>query len=221
MMFVALATIVGFSSCDDDDKENDIPVNAIENEVVIDASSYTDWVYFSISEGKIVGTSAIDEERAGLDWDIAFHRWDVRLNSGESGDGNGGAYLATDKIGKTGWDALITVPEGISFTEDGKIVVNYDMSTMPPGSKEVSGSDVITGGMPDDDETTNDCTWLKMSYMGQGGPSYEVTNQIFIVKTAEGKYAKIWLKQYLNAEKKSGHITMKYAYQEDGSVKLN
>jgi hypothetical protein len=63
-------------------------------------------------------------------------------------------------------------------------------------------------------------TWMTMSYMGQGVRTYEYSNQIFVVKTADGKYVKVWLKAYtklVEGSKKGGYITMKYAYQPDGS----
>ncbi|PIE88342.1 MAG: hypothetical protein CSA04_02390 [Bacteroidetes bacterium] len=46
-------------------------------------------------------------------------------------------------------------------------------------------------------------------------------SEIFVVKTADGKYAKVWLKDYFNADGESGHVTMKYSYQPDGSTKLD
>ncbi|NOU58339.1 HmuY family protein [Marinifilum caeruleilacunae] len=218
MMFVALATMVGFSSCDDDDD----PVNAIEKEVTIDASSYTEWVYFSFEKGDVVGTSNVDEERAGLDWDIAFHRYDVRLNCGESGDGNGGAFLSEGNIAKTGWDAILEAPETGYSVDTKQSVIKNIISGGDFEYAEVGATNVITGGMVNIQAGMEGGSWLKMSYSpGANGPSYEATNQIFVVKTADGKYAKIWLKRYVNEANETGKITMKYAYQEDGSKKLN
>jgi hypothetical protein len=201
---------VSFVACSDDDDESPL---AIEKEVEIDATAYDKWVYFSFKTGAVVGTSAVDENRDKLDWDIAFHRWDVRTNSGTSGSGKGGAYLATDKFAKTGWDALIEAPT-TGYKADAKISVTA--ATKPSYQfKEVNGSDVITGKMKAGG------TW--MIFTGPP-PAYEITNQIFVVKTADGKYAKLWLKGYtklVGGQKLGGHITMKYAYQEDGSTKLN
>lgn len=210
MMFVALATMVGFSACSDDDD----PVNAIEKEVSIDASSYTEWVYFSFEKGDVVGTSAVDEERDAMDWDIAFHRWDVRINGGESGMGQGGALLSEGNVAKTGWDALIKAPtEGYKPDVKGTVSVGH---TKPPVN--TSKSLVITGGEITQQGVTPG-TWLIFDHTN--GPKYEMTNQIFVVKTADGKYTKIWLKRYVNEANEKGKITMKYAYQEDGSTKLN
>jgi hypothetical protein len=43
---------------------------------------------------------------------------------------------------------------------------------------------------------------------------------IYIVKTATGKYAKIWFKSYYSPENISGYVTFQYKYQPDGSKNL-
>ena len=43
---------------------------------------------------------------------------------------------------------------------------------------------------------------------------------VFIVKTAKGKYAKIQFLNFLNDQDKSGYLTLKYAFQKDGSTKF-
>lgn len=209
LLLFALTAFIGFQSCEKDDDEPDPMVNAIVNEVELDATAYDEWVYFSFEDGKEVGTSDVEETRTGLDWDIAFHRWDVRLNCGASGSGQGGALLSQGNMAKTGWDLLTTAPEtGYTVDENMDVIKQYGM---PPTMVNVPGNKVITGD--------SEGTWVVFQHTQQG-PTYEVTNQIFVVKTASGKYVKIWLKQYKDSEGKGGHITMKYAYQEDGSRNL-
>lgn len=205
LLFMVLGTLVGFQSCSDDD----VQLKAIEKEVSIDATAYDEWVYFSFKKGEVLTKTTgagVEEKMPGLAWDIAFHRWDVRLNCGESGTGKGGALLSEGNIAKTGWDAVNEAPEkGYSVDEKTDVIKVYKMPK--PDMVNVGGSKIITGD--------SEGSWVVFSHAN--GPSYNITNQIFVVKTASGKYAKIWLKQYTNAEKKGGHITMKYAYQEDGS----
>ncbi|MCL3781967.1 hypothetical protein EMN47_16395 [Prolixibacteraceae bacterium JC049] len=207
-LFMGLLLAGGFQSCSDDDDPKPV-VNAVVKEVEIDATAYDKWIYFSFEKGMVVGNGSVEEKRAGTDWDIAFHRWDIRTNSGTSGSGKGGTLKAEGKTAKTGWDALTVAPDaGYSVDENIAVMKKYGM---PPTMVNVGGSSVITGGEKGD--------WVIFSHAN--GPSYNVTNQIYLVKTATGKYVKVWLKQYTNAEKKGGHITMKYAYQADGSTKLN
>ncbi len=210
LIFACMA-IVGFQSCNDDDSPSPV-VNTIVKDVELDASAYDKWVYFSFTKGEVVGSSAVEEKRPGLDWDIAFHRWDVRLNCGTSGSGQGGAIKMNGNIAKTGWDAVSTAPEN-GYSVDSMIFVNKSMGGQEgPVQVEVSGGEVITGGAAG--------SWITFSMSAPGKYDLGITNQIFVVKTADGKYAKIWLKQY-SSEKGTGHITMKYAYQPDGSTKLD
>jgi hypothetical protein len=44
------------------------------------------------------------------------------------------------------------------------------------------------------------------------------TDSIFIVRTATGKYAKVWFKDYYNNEGASGYIKFQYKYQPSGSM---
>jgi len=60
-------------------------------------------------------------------------------------------------------------------------------------------------------------TWATMEGMP---PTFVPSDHIFVVKTADGKYVKLWLKNYYNDEGVSGFITFKYFYQADGSTDL-
>ena len=63
--------------------------------VDIDASSYTEWVYFSFSTGEIVD---VEDYENSSDWDLGVMRNHFRTNSGQSGNGFGGAYVDSSFI---------------------------------------------------------------------------------------------------------------------------
>ena len=67
-----------FSSCNSsDDSEEDIATaGEIKTYQVLDARSYTNWVYFSFSKNEIV---TVTDVQADKNWDIAFHRGDVKF----------------------------------------------------------------------------------------------------------------------------------------------
>ncbi len=218
-LLFAFTAFFAFHACDDDDEPEPV-VSAIVKEVDIDASAYDKWVYFSFEDGELVGTSDVEEKKSGTDWDIAFHRWDVRLNCGESGSGQGGAQKMEGHTAKTGWDAVVFAPE-TGYSTDGNISVSIGHGAQGAVYQTVPASDVITGGMENPATGEKPGSWMNFKHLGGGQREYEITNQIFVIKTAEGKYVKVWLKQYLNAENEGGHITMKYAYQADGSTKLD
>ena len=96
------------SSIDEDKKES--PIKDIK---FLDVSSYTDWVYFSFSEEKVV---EIEDYTNSLDWDIAFHRGDIRTNGGTSGIGKAEAL----DTGLKDWDKVTTIPED-GYKKDWKV----------------------------------------------------------------------------------------------------
>ncbi len=206
-LLMLVVALFGFQSCTD--KDEDKPESKLkQGELTVDATAFDKWVYVSLETGKEVGKGDVKSKRTGTDWDIAFHRYDVRLNCGKSGEGKGGAYLAPDKKGKAGWDAITKAPAtGCATDKVMPIVTAYKMPA--PTIESLPASPIITGG--------DHGTWVKKEGMP---PTYTVSNQIFVIKTAKGKYGKLWIKQYVDATKKGGHITFKYAIQENGSKDL-
>ncbi len=208
-LLMLVVALFGFQSCGEKDDDDNKPKSDLkQGELTIDATAFDKWVYVSLETGAIVATEDVHAKRAGTDWDIAFHRYDVRLNGGKSGEGKAGAYLAPDKKGKSGWDAITqALPTGYIQDELIQMLTAYTMPS--PTFENISASPVIKGG--------DQGTWVTKKGMP---PTYTVTNQIFVIKTAKGKYGKLWLKQYIDANKKGGHITFKYAYQKNGSKDL-
>lgn len=203
---LALVALVSFASCKKEEKDNPKPTLQ-ENEVEVKATDYGKWIYFSFEQNKTVGESGIKETKEGLDWDIAFNRYNIRLNGGTSGKGQAAAKLVEGKKAKSGWDAVVKAPnDGYQVDDSISVMVGHEM---PPKFMKITGNKIITGGKKG--------TWVTMSGMP---PTYETTNQIFVLKTAKGNYAKIWLKQYVGADKKGGHIVMKYVSTKEGSTKF-
>ena len=104
--------------------------------VEIDATSYSEWVYFSFSSGEIV---EIDNPLNSDQWDLGIMRNHFRTNSGLSGPGIGGAYV--DSSGTwtpESWENIIEVPENAIFSPDGMLDTIYDLEThefsQTPGS---------------------------------------------------------------------------------------
>ena len=192
LIALAIATSI-FTSCEKDD--NVIPANT----VVIDASSYDKWVYFSFEAGSTV---EIPDYKTSMAWDLGFHRFDVRVNGGTSGPGQGGTFAT----GETDFNAVTTAPV-VGYALNDSISIAVDISSMPPVMETVPGDTVLA-------------TWITM-HNGMAGPEYHYSNEVFVVKTASGKYAKIQLKDYFNDLGKSGHINMKYSYQSDGSTQFD
>ena len=191
-------------SCDDDDNE-DLPQAAAYNTLSLYTKDYTLWHYFSFEADSVIATGSADPEdgddaewKQRTDWDLAFHYKDLRTNSGFSGIGEGGMLEAS----KTDFDSVLVAPTS-GYTVDDSLDIRLT-SAMPPAYTASTANSVC------DD-------WA--SYDHDEG-AWVFVEKVFIVKTADGKYAKIWLKSFLDDEDNSGTITMEYAYQPDGSTSL-
>ena len=109
------ALSLGLASCDKKDEPKN-PQQGQVKTVVIDASDYTKYVYFSFEEGKVVSTTAWDDEahKSQTNWDLGLHRYDFRTNSGLSGKGQGGAVeTSSENI-----NDKITIPAADQFEVD-------------------------------------------------------------------------------------------------------
>lgn len=177
-----------------------------------DCSSYTDWHFFSFAEGKIIGScnakDSLENEnwRKRTDWDLAFHRQNIKSNSGVSGVGLGGIMEYKQEL--FDFDAIIEAPED-GYKTDVMDSVIYDMSQMMLGiiGYAYTGVDQETKG------------WAVLTDMMGGVWTY--AEKAFIVRTADAKYAKIHLMNFKNERGASGTVTMRYVYQPDGTINLN
>ncbi|MDR1879249.1 MAG: HmuY family protein, partial [Bacteroidales bacterium] len=152
-----------------------------------DETNTTDkWVYVSFVQGKEV---AISDFKNDASWDIAFHRMDVRLNGGESGKGQGAGQISD----VTALSELTTIPTEGYITD---VMDSVNVSMM----EKVAAPKNLTLG-----------TWVSMAGMP---PAYTVKENVFVVKSAEGKHVKLKFLDYLNAENKGGHVKFTYVYMD-------
>lgn len=187
---LAFATFAFLASC-----EKDETTSQSGKVIEINASAYNAWTYFSFDEDTVV---SINDYTTSTDWDIAFHRSDIRVNCGQSGSGLGGSY----NMGKVNFSSVVEAPaDGYSLNTTINILESY---TIPPVYVTVPGDTLVS-------------KWLTITTSNTAPPSYIYNDNIYIIRTAKGKYAKIWLSNYFNSNAKSGYITMKYQYQPNGS----
>lgn len=211
-LFIAVALLLNFTSCsdDDDDKKTDNTdqfTAATVKTIELDAKAYEKWTYFSFATGKIVATENVADEankKKSSDWDIAFHRMDIKLNGGESGSGKAEVAIIAEGIDQEKFEAIKEVPADAKFVKD----VATDKLMIGLGQ-------MMQGGQPDYANSTIAKTmkWVAMKGMGQ----YDLSNQLYIIKTAEGKYVKLWMRAYKDAKGDTGKLTFMYEYQPNGS----
>ena len=203
--FLAPALIAGMTvlttSCSKDDKKNEAPVNN-GKEATVDASG-TEWKYFSFSQEKELSVAS---PTTSLDWDIAFNRYYVKLNGGESGSGKAEA-LKTDK---TEWNEVKEAP-ALGYTKDENGTMQLGM---PPKAVEGSFSKVVSGGMKGK-TTTGYVTYNPKVMQSGGGNPYEIYKYVYVLKTANGNFVKIQFTDYLSAKGKGGHPKFNYVVSKD------
>ncbi len=191
----ALLCMAALASCDKnkgkDTDGNDGTDTVVSNQMKnLDVSAYDKWVYVSLEDGTSVAKGI--EEAAPEKWDIAMHRENVKTNEGSA-----------IKTYETSFDALTAIPEGSVFMPD---VLTYtevviDNSQM---MQEIIIYDTTEINMVLED-------WVTRSGMP---PVYSVQPNVYVVRTKEGKYAKIQFTSYKGGETgdETGFATFTYAY---------
>ncbi|MCK9292308.1 MAG: HmuY family protein [Bacteroidales bacterium] len=186
LMFASVALL---SACTKDD-EGEKPIEGVKDIQFINARSYTDWVYFSFSKGETV---EINDFQNSLEWDIAFHRGDIRTNGGASGIGQAEALNTQQKS----WDAITEAPlSGYKKDEIGMITIEF------------TGEGIVEEEQPYSQVLS---TWLEID-TSNPPPRYVLSNWIYVVKTAEGSYVKIQLYDNKNEKDEAGYVSFTYQY---------
>lgn len=124
---MALAGCLWLGACSQDNSNTpDTPAEParVEN-LTIEGLNDQTWVYVSLEQGKVVGSSPLGDEeqdaawKARTDWDFALCGELIRTNSGTSGTGNGGIQSVTNKS----FNALDEAPtDGYTIDTDDRII---------------------------------------------------------------------------------------------------
>lgn len=209
MLLVVLCAV----ACSDDVKNTPTTVG---DTMTIDASSYADWVYVNLATGETqtvndysrwfyAGSETYADAKASasditIDWHIAFHRYDVRTNGASAVLTNATTLAEVAEWPTSGYTADTDIVGG-SASAGGSGVIT-DMSGMMTGNigyassgtinKVLSGAITRSGAM--------------------GSYVYMPSENVFVVKFADGGYAKLLFTDATDAEGHSGHVTFAYEY---------
>ena len=123
-------------------------------------------------------------------WDLMFQRYVIKTNGGHTNPTGQGALLS---LGERDFAAVTKVPDEAEFTSD-----------VHPKNRPSSYNAVIA-------------KWFNYSYLANVLAPRPV---VYIVRTHDGKYAKMRLRSYYCANKSAGCLTFEYVYQGDGSINL-
>jgi hypothetical protein len=180
-------------ACDKTDTNPAIQSQSFE----VNASGSTTWKYFSFAKND---TITVTDPLTSNEWDLAFQRYRIRTNGGKAGSGMGSAANSYKK-GQTGFDALTAVSDTSTFFNDDNISIAVQQGY---------ASYLVNPKL---------YTWFAIELAAQG-TQIVPTDYVYIVKTADGKFAKVWFKSYYSATNVSGYVTFQYKYQSDGSKRL-
>lgn len=121
IILTALAALALLASCSDGpDDSKPTPSVGKSGDISVTANDAV-WTYYSLEQGKAVGTSAFGDDAADsdwrqrTDWDIAVCGDLIRTNSGTSGMGNGGLQIVPE-----GYSQLKDAPQ------DGYVVDHFE-----------------------------------------------------------------------------------------------
>lgn len=150
------------------------------------------YTLYNLRDNKTVANT----DSASNKWDIGFRGTSIIINGGAIRSGQGGAYVYTGTF-----EELTTVPTSATFAQD--------QSASVLAIPAVSGS-----GWYNYNSSTNIVT--------------PIPGRVLVIKTGDGKYAKVEILSYYEnapatptATSRSRFYTFRYAYQPDGSTKLN
>jgi hypothetical protein len=124
------------------------------------------------------------------DWDLAFRRYIIKANGGVT---NPAAQGALFNLGEHDFAAVTRVPEQAVFVSD-----------IHPKNRLHAYNPVVE-------------KWFNYSYLSNVLAPKPV---VYIVRTQDGKYAKMRLISYYCTGNVSGCMTFEYVYQGDGSGNL-
>lgn len=202
-LWILLALISLTIACKEEDDPDPSESITTKEVTLSDETDYgdEDWIYYSFSQGaELVGITSANYQTDGT-WDIAFNRYNVRTNGGTSGAG----LAAVIDLGKVEYSSVTEAPVD-GYTVDSTISIVAEINlTGPPIMMDVNGNELFEGAI---------------TPATGPNPTYAPSDHMYVVKTADGKYVKLWIKSYFNDNGDPGYMNFKYSYQEDGSLIL-
>ena len=172
---------------------------SIDETILINSSSFSDWKYFSFSSGNIQEI-IVDNPEENFDWDLGVMRNHYRTNSGKSGIAYGGVIVDSSSIfTDENWDDLNSIEGVVNFSQDGILDNIYDIISHT--YSEAPGSNVFE-------------SWGWFDF--DNNYQFNVNNYKYVLRTAHGEnLVKIWIKDYYNDLGQSAHITLRYSTDMD------
>jgi hypothetical protein len=194
------ASALALIGCEGDSTAPITPLNVVGT-TEVDASSTTQFVYFSLSTGSVV---SVANPTTSADWDLALRRYEVRLNGGAVGPkGVTGYNLANN--------AHATAQQILAFTPESQRAAFEAVSTAQIPA---------TGSFIAETLTANPLGWLSF---GAQGPVANSQAAWKVRRTAGGGYALVRVTALTMAGATQqtatlSTVTVEYRYQPAGGA---
>ena len=175
----------------------------------LDASNASEWKYFSFSKGTAVDVADPDNSS---DWDIAVKEYNVRTKNGalKTENKDMSSVKEAPTSGYTADKSRLTfVGRGIAEVVSSPVIYTGFSTAFWNKMEQFNLFKDLTEAKKTElkNNLINDNGWQTFSYP----PSFTQNNWVYIVKTADGKAAKIQLTSYNHSTKNTtGFITFKY-----------
>ena len=173
----------------------------------IEATSYTEWKYLSVTENGLIELEPMSDEEAfnSNEWDIAMMRNHFRTNSGESGSGNAGAFMIDETWSCDSFNELNEVTNNAIFVSD-SILTNIYQPWAHYDSDEAytdaPGNTIL-----------ENWGWFDID----ADYYFYYTHKKFVVKLPnnegeDSQYIKLWPYQYYGELGQSAHTSLIYNF---------
>lgn len=193
MKFLSIAAmLLALAACN---KKTDDPTPAGN---YVDATSKTDWHYFSLAKGAVVGSGAEADNAAWAargDWDLAVRRFNIRTNGGAFSSNKGGVYCfdSPDEFGniivKTAFADVTKIPTGEPTPDKA-----FTAETMGGGTETIVRSEAVAVQM------WRNAEGVIMKPVYKPAP-------VYVFRTADGTaHYKVQFTHYFNEKNESGHV---------------
>ena len=119
-------------SCDANNEILCFSENAEGNYIEIDATDSNSWVYYRFEDDGTMEKFGIipPSHETNPYWDIAFQRYHIKTNSGESASGEAGAYMYPDDYWtSSSFNTTTSISNNLEFAADDTVHTFYDIES--------------------------------------------------------------------------------------------
>lgn len=197
------AIVASLLSCDGIyDDPSEMPAEEKENAFsLVDCTSYTNWVYFSLADGTTQTLDyQADEGEITAGWTFAMHRYDCKTNGGGAYET---AFSTLDELTAALADGSFSLPSAGDYAADVADSVTVDMSHMMEGYLVYAESMVneVLG------------RWLNVDTSNMP-PNYTQSNKVYLIRTSDGEVAAVSFTGFSNPYEYNtkGYISFDYIF---------